>query len=151
MKNDNIYSLYDGQARSIGPSVSPPKDDGRAMDRDYRLSFKDKIKATADRLEFYAFRENDKALAYELCAIIAEVNIMRPGFSVKIGGEVLEAGLVQEVFSCLTHDHLESVIDAFDSCKYEIRNKKAYLRTALYNSVFELEAGNRNLFNYTED
>ena len=154
MENEkyNSFSLEEKQRRSVGQpeSVSPPKDDGGSMGRSMRLYFKDEIKATAERLELYAVRDCDKALAYELCAIIAEVNIMRPCFSVKIGGEVLEAGLVREVFSCLTHGHLESVIAAFDSCKYEIRNKKAYLRTALYNSVFELEAGQRNLFNYVE-
>lgn len=150
MKNDNFYSLYEGQARSFSLSVSPPKDDGGAKERGRRLSFKDEIKAADEKLELYAVKDRDKALAYELCAIIAEVNVMRPSFSVKIGGEALEAGLVKEVFSCLTHDHLERVIEAFDSCKYEIRNKKAYLRTALYNSVFELEAGDRNLFNYVE-
>lgn len=168
MKNDKLNSIFYGeeQHRSVGQSagfpeanevsfggsksVSPPKDDGGSTGRGTRLSFKDEIKAVAERLELYAVREIDKALAYELCAIIAEVNIMRPCFSVKIGGEALEAGLVKEIFSCLTNEHIENVIAAFDSCKYEIRNKKAYLRTALYNSVFELEAGQRNLFNYVE-
>ncbi len=132
-KNNSLF-LEKGQGQSVSPSVCH--------------SFKLEIKAVANRLCLYAVRETDKAFAHELCAIIAEVNLMRPHFLVKIGGEALEAGLVQEVFSCLTHDHLERVMTAFNSCKNEIRNKKAYLRTALYNSVFELEAGTINDVNW---
>lgn len=137
MENENNNPLFlekDNVGQSVAPSV--------------HRSFKDEIGAVAKQLELYAVRETDKQFAYELCAIIAEVNLMRPHFLVKIGGEALEAGLVQEVFSCLTHDHLERVMTAFNSCKNEIRNKKAYLRTALYNSVFELEAGTINDVNW---
>ena len=132
--NNSLFLEKDNVSQSVSLSV--------------RRSFKDEIGAVAKQLELYAVRNTDKAFAYELCAIIAEVNLMRPEFRVKIGGEVLEAGLVKEVFACLTNDHLERVIDSFNTCASEIRNKKAYLRTALYNSVFELEAGTINDVNW---
>lgn len=133
-------------------SVDPPKEDRGRKDRGTAspLSFREAVKGEAERLYFDAFAEADKPLAYELCAILAEVKLMRPSFSVRIGGEVLEASLVSEVFSCLTHEHLCRVIEAFDRCQNEIRNKKAYLRTSLYNAVFELEAGERNLYHCLE-
>ncbi|MBQ8254933.1 MAG: hypothetical protein IJY94_05455 [Clostridia bacterium] len=137
-KNNSLFLEKDNVGQSVSPSTSPS----------VRRSFKDEIGAVANQLELYAVREMDKPFAYELCAIIAEVNLMRPEFRVKIGGEVLEAGLVTEVFACLTHDHLERVMDSFNTCVSEIRNKKAYLRTALYNSVFELEAGTINDVNW---
>ena len=143
MENKKYNPLFlekDNVGQSLRQSVS--------RTASIRRSFKDEITAVAKQLELYAVRETDKAFAYELCAIIAEVNLMRPEFRVKIGSEALEAGLVQEVFSCLTHDHLDRVMAAFNSCKNEIRNKKAYLRTALYNSVFELEAGTINDVNW---
>ncbi len=128
---------------SVSPSVSPPKGMQAPSSEGIspgRRSFREEIQSTAEQVELSAFRCPDRALAYELCAIIAEVRLMRPSFSVKIGGEVLEVGLVQEVFEELTHDHLIMVIDNFKGFEYPIRNKKAYLRTALYNAVFELDA-----------
>lgn len=149
-KNNSLFLEKDNVGQSVSPSTSPS---ARGVPRNERSEFwgfqvrrpfKDEIRAVAKQLELYAVRDTDKALGLELCAIIAEVNLMRPEFRVKIGGEVLEAGLVKEVFACLTHDHLERVMDSFNTCVSEIRNKKAYLRTALYNSVFELEAGTIN-------
>lgn len=152
IKNNSLF-LEEEQRRSVGLSAGFPEANVVSFggSKSVRHSFKDEIKAVAKQLELYAVRETDKAFAYELCSIIAEVNLMRPEFRVKIGGEVLEAGLVGEVFSCLTHDHLERVMTAFNSCKNEIRNKKAYLRTALYNSVFELEAGTINDVNWIDE
>ena len=143
MENEKNNSLF-LEKDNVGQSVSPSLRQSVSQTVSVRRPFKDEIGAVAKQLELYAVREMDKAFAYELCAIIAEVNLMRYDFRVKIGGEVLEAGLVKEVFACLTHDHLERVIDSFNTCVSEIRNKKAYLRTALYNSVFELEAGTIN-------
>ena len=150
-KNNSLF-LEKGQGQSVSPSLSvrgvPRNERSEFWGFQVRRSFKDEIGAVAKQLELYAVRDMDKAFGCELCAIIAEVNLMRPEFRVKIGGEALEAGLVKEVFACLTHDHLERVMSAFNSCVSEIRNKKAYLRTALYNSVFELEAGTINDVNW---
>ena len=143
MKATESFSPIGADAPSVGPSVSPPRGMQAPSSEGIspgRRSFRDEIQSTAEQVELSAFRRPDNALAYELCAIIAEVRLMRPSFSVKIGGEVLEVGLVQEVFEELTHDHLVMVIDNFKGCEYPIRNKKAYLRTALYNAVFELDA-----------
>ena len=82
----------------------------------------------------------------ELCLIIAEVLVMGQGASVKINGSLLPAQLVQDVYSKLCHDHVRLVFDNFHNVSYPVRNKKAYLRTALYNSFFEIESHFINAF-----
>jgi len=76
----------------------------------------------------------------ELCLIIAEVLLLDRGSVVKINGVPIGAHLVQEVFSHIHNDHVRFVYDNFRSVSHHVFNKKAYLRTALYNAVFELEA-----------
>ena len=81
----------------------------------------------------------------ELCYIIAEVYIIDPDSKIKIADEILDAYLVQEIFRELTLQHLELVENNFGDQTELIKNKRAYLRTALYNSVFEFEAHYKNL------
>lgn len=81
----------------------------------------------------------------ELCYIIAEVYIIDPDSKIKIADEILDAYLVQEIFRELKLQHLELVESNFGDQTELIKNKRAYLRTALYNSVFEFEAHYKNL------
>lgn len=80
--------------------------------------------------------------------IIAEVYLMSPDTPLYISGEKLDGYIVQEVFREITASHAELVIRSFNSAAYLVRNKKLYLRTALYNSVFELEAHYANLVSH---
>ena len=54
------------------------------------------------------------------------------------------AFLVQEVFGLLRNEHARIVFDNFQNVSHHIFNKKAYLRTALYNVVFEIESNSIN-------
>jgi hypothetical protein len=80
----------------------------------------------------------------ELCLIIAEVNLLHPDSAIKVAGLEISAFIVQEVYSKLTNEHLETVLHNFQRVSWRINHKKTYLRTALYNSVFELESGAAN-------
>ena len=80
----------------------------------------------------------------ELCLIIAEVLVLDPDSSVKINGSVMCARLVQEIYSQLNNDHVSLVYENFHNVSTRVYNKKAYLRTALYNAVFELRANSVN-------
>lgn len=84
-------------------------------------------------------------LIEEICLIIAEVLIRPSGRVMRIRGQEIEAGIVQEVYSKLTHDHIELVADNFRQQTQLIHNKSAYLQTALYNSVFEFHSHYTNL------
>ena len=86
----------------------------------------------------------DMEIVHELCAIMAEVYMMSPDQKIRISGEWLEVERVQSVFEELTGEHLEKVVENFSRQEIEIKNKKAYLRTMLYNSVFSLCADYRN-------
>ena len=90
----------------------------------------------------------DKELAHEICAIIAEVYMMAPDKPIRISGEWLDGFIVQEVFREVTMEHAQTVIDEFDRVTEDIVNKKAYLRTMLYNSVFTFNAHYTNRVNH---
>ena len=76
----------------------------------------------------------------ELCLVIAEVLVLDPISIVKVNGSNMPAHLVQEVYSQLHNEHVCLVFNNFNNVSYRIYNKKAYLRTALYNAVFEIES-----------
>lgn len=87
-------------------------------------------------------------LAREVCMIIAEVYMMDPDKLIRISGEWLDGHVVQQVFGQLTIEHVVMVIDEFCRLTVDVRNKKAYLRTSLYNSVFSIDAHYTNRVNY---
>ena len=76
----------------------------------------------------------------EMCLIISDVLLMNPESTFNVNGSVTKAFLVQEVFNQLRHDHLRLVFHNLQYTPYQVYNKKAYLRTALYNSFFEIES-----------
>lgn len=110
-----------------------------------RLSFREAYRRAAAQTEMQACTDSRKGMMTELCYIIAEVYMMDTNSKIAVGGEPLDAYLVKEVFEELRYPHLEMVTDNFARETKYIKNKRAYLRTALYNSVFELEAHYTNL------
>ena len=96
------------------------------------------------QVEFHCFADLRSKLIdglfKELCLVISEVLVMDPETIIKINGSFMDVRLVQEVFAQLHHDHLRMVFANFQKVTSQIHNKKAYLRTALYNSFFELES-----------
>ena len=76
----------------------------------------------------------------ELCLIIAEVLVMSHDSFLKINGSLIPVPLVQEIYSQLRCDHLQLVFENFHNVTQRVYNKKAYLTTALYNVVFEINS-----------
>lgn len=113
-----------------------------------RPSFRDMIRHAEGQIEIQSFDEQDLAQAHEICAIMAEISLMRMDIPVRIAGEPLDSTLVKQVFEEITAEHVRLVIRNFNGVTGLIRNKRAYLRTALYNSVFELESHYKNLVNH---
>ncbi len=112
-----------------------------------RLYFIEMFQQTKSQIEFFAFTDNEKDLANELCRII--VNTLRDTLNeiIYISGEKVLLADVQEIFSMLKHDHISLVIDKYKKIETPVRNPKKYLRAMLYNSYFELEAYFENLLN----
>ena len=103
-------------------------------------SFGQAMKRASEQVELPILVQNGMRLARCLCAVMAETYMLRGDVPVRIGGELLPASVVQGVFSCLTGEHLEQVERRFREVDYEIKNKKGYLRTALYNAAIEFDA-----------
>lgn len=121
-------------------------DDGKPVGvPSLRPSFRSAISRAERQVEYGCYRGSERApLLHELCCIMAEIYMMDPGGKVRISGEWLDAYLVQEVFGEIGHEHVETVMAEFSRLCCDIQNKKAYLRTMLYNSVFTLEADSVN-------
>ncbi len=116
--------------------------------RPVRPSFREAFSRAARQVELDCSSPSEIDLLRELCYIIAEVYILDPDSRVKISDELLDAYLVQEIFGELTLEHLQLVRDNFMDRTEVVKNKRAYLRAALYNSVFEKEAHYTNLVNH---
>jgi len=76
----------------------------------------------------------------ELCLIIAEVLVLDQDSVIRINSAQISTYLVQEIYSTIRYDHVCLVYNNFRDVSKHIYNKRAYLRTSLYNAVFELEA-----------
>lgn len=104
------------------------------------------LELTKARIELDTFSSSDKAFAKEIALIIAEVLRLPETAEIRIDGNKLPSSMVKEVFALVEREHVENVMESFRSAKYEIRHKKTYLRTALYNAVFEIESRVENEF-----
>ena len=84
--------------------------------------------------------------AEELAAIIAEVLRLRPEDKLRVDGVMHPAADVQAVYAKLENEHIMHVIETYNEIPYPIKSPKMYLRTALYNAVFELNNAGANIF-----
>ena len=103
-------------------------------------SFPEVCEAVREQIEVEAFRENMTKLGEEVTRIIAEIYMMQGDWKIRIDGQYMPVKMVQQVYNQLEHDHVAEVLFRFAQLPYEIRHVKTYLRTALYNAVFETEA-----------
>ena len=136
MENKNI--THDNTSSvNVGPSVRP--------------SLFQTLESVKEQVEYHAFgqtrtRRGGGQWIYldpifdELCLIIAEIYVMNPDAAIKINKEDTGLHIVQEVYQQLTNEHLQQVYDSFKEIQSKIYNKKSYLRTALYNVIFEHNA-----------
>lgn len=113
-----------------GKQTSPPRRAGRLDREAARAEY---------QIEIECFGARDKPRAKEICLIMAEIALLPEWVDVQIAGEKLPAELVKEVYTHLTHEHVENVLRSFERANYTIVAKKTWIRTALYNSVFEFE------------
>ena len=114
-----------------------------------RPSFREAIRRAEEQVEYNSYfaggenlkRQLEHERVHEICAIMAEIYMMDPARQVRISGEWIDVYVVQEVFSEISYAHVEQVLEDFSRLCCDIKNKKAYLRAMLYNSVFSLRMG----------
>ena len=124
---------------------------GDFLSRSLRPSFREAIcraERQVERDDILCDRAVDPGLLREICMIMAEVYMMDPDKPIRISGEWLDGHVVQQVFYEIEREHVQMVAGEFCRLTNDIRNKKAYLRTALYNSVFSIEAHYTNRVNH---
>ena len=111
-----------------------------------RPSFDDVLEKVKEQISIDCVPLATLLQAEELAAIIAEVLRLRPEDKLRVDGVMHPAADVQAVYKKLENEHIMHVIETYNEITYPIRSPKMYLRTALYNAVFELNNAGANIF-----
>ena len=91
--------------------------------------------------------DEDIRFLENLCWLIARVRRTFDKSQILIGGELMLAADVKDVFSKIGADELSQVLVEFRKIKHPIKYMSAYLRTMLYNAALETPAKTTNEFN----
>ena len=83
------------------------------------------------------FSEEEKEKAEVMIKIVAEVLMLDGDRDISISGIPYKAEWVKDSFAEVNAEDIKQVIKNINRLRVEIRNKKTYLRTALYNAVNE--------------
>lgn len=111
-----------------------------------RPSFDDVLEKVKEQISIDCVPLATLLQAEEIAAIIAEVLRLRPEDKLRVDGVMHPAADVQAVYAKLENEHIMHVIETYNEIPYLIKNPKMYLRTALYNAVFELNNAGANIF-----
>lgn len=111
-----------------------------------RLSFDDAYERAKEQIDFDCFPMEYLVQATEVAGLIAQVYTLWPNDVIKVAGFARRVSDVQTVFKKLTNEHVVYVIDTVNAIPYPIRNKSAYIRSALFNAVFELTSAENNRY-----
>ena len=111
-----------------------------------RPSFDDVLEQVKEQIAIDCVPFEQILQAEELAAIIAEVLRLRPEDKLRVDGVMHPAADVQAVYAKLENEHIMHVIETYNEIPYPIKSPKMYLRTALYNAVFELNNAGANIF-----
>lgn len=109
-------------------------------------SFRETLRDVLAAIDIQCFDPDDREFVTELARMIADV-LVRPdeGF-VRIEGRRVPTATVKEVYGEIGHYNVLFVIRNFEKTETLIRHRRAYLQTALYNSVFETASDTVNKF-----
>ena len=103
------------------------------------LTFDELLSEVLEMIEFFAVEDCEKNEVRCLAMMIAEVIKLPPDAAVKIAGSNIPAEMVSEIYMQIRNEHIQHVIGNYHQATYYIKHTKTYLRTALYNSVFEID------------
>lgn len=114
-----------------------------------RPSFDETLEDVKEQIDITCFPFELLMQAQEIAEIITEVMRLRPEDKLRVDGTLREAWDVQAVYAKLENEHVMHVLENYNEIPYKVNNPKKYLRTALYNAVFELHNADANLFSAT--
>ena len=121
-----------------GGGITPSSGEGS---KPRRMSFKEAITKAEDQIGFHEYNRQHACygILHDMCRVMAEVYMMSPTASIRINGEDMEAGMVAQVLEEVTQEMAEERAEELRESLHEVTCLKAYLRSALYNKVFEFE------------
>ncbi len=135
-------NIQDIQTKKLNAPYSQGSEPGATSSR--VGCYRARLRELSEKIPAECFDPCDRAFVGEIHRIIAEMAILPEECDVQIDGEKLPCGVVNEVYSELTVEHVRAIIKRFDDIREKIRYKKSYLRTALYNAVLEHASGEMN-------
>ena len=106
------------------------------------LSFREAITLAEEQVDYRGMDYEDKyrPLVHDMCRAMAEVYMAPEGMEMKVNGEPMTAGMIAEVYRELTDEHVLNLASRLYGGWNCVGHPKAYLRSALYNVVFEFES-----------
>ncbi len=93
-----------------------------------------------ENIDYRCFRPQDMESVDELVELMADTMLVPDRGTVRVAGAEKPAPVVKGRFMKLVHSHIEYVIDCMQKHTGKIRNIKAYLLTALYNSPLTISS-----------
>ena len=130
-------------AQKKNESISPGGNDSPSV-RPSVMQVLEEVREQINWRLLFARSETVRPLAEEVAKIITEVYLMTDDIRIQIDGEWVDAGLVREIYRQLTGDHICRVLDNYRQARTVIRRPRQYLRTCLYNVVFEAALAEEN-------
>ncbi len=123
-----------GQQDGIHPDSGMDGTDGTGEKIDaYRECIRENI-------DYQCFRPQDMESVDELVELMADTMLVPDRGTVRVAGTEKPAPVVKGRFMKLVHSHIEYVIGCMQKHTGKIRNIKAYLLTALYNSSLTISS-----------
>ena len=93
-----------------------------------------------ENIDYQCFRPQDVESVDELVELMADTMLVPDRGTVRVAGAEKPAPVVKGRFMKLAHSHIEYVIGCMQKHTGKIRNIKAYLLTALYNSPLTISS-----------
>ena len=93
-----------------------------------------------ENIDYQCFRPQDMESVDELVELMADTMLVPDRGTVRVAGAEKPAPVVKGRFMKLAHSHIEYVIGCMQKHTGKIRNIKAYLLTALYNSPLTISS-----------
>ena len=93
-----------------------------------------------ENIDYQCFRPQDMESVDELVELMADTMLVPDRGTVRVAGAEKPAPVVKGRFMKLVHSHIEYVIGCMQKHTGKIRNIKAYLLTALYNSSLTISS-----------
>ena len=122
--------------------------DGNRKIKSYKTCLEE-LRESSGYNEHYAIGNISLAKSYdEILKVLADVMVLEPNDTVTINQLKMPAYVVQERFKELNQFHMEYLVDTIRNNQSKIRNIRAFILTAAYNALSDIDAHYTALVSY---